>query len=263
LGTGGTNPVGTGETGTIVVGIGNSMLINPSPNHAAIVEGNADVYTFLVRHRDSSNALLDQTVGKIAVVESVRITATIDPTLTFIIDGVGTTDVGSTACGVGTTLSYNAPYTTGDVVLFGSLGLLNFNQLAQRLGVVTNASGGYVVTAYEAAAMKNINTATTIPDTTCNAGGCSAVTATPWTTVSTARSEFGYTMSNVGSSIPFTPGNFKAFGQTATNAQEIMKRTALPSTTEYAYVCYRITAHTSQEAGDYEAKVIYTASATF
>ena len=262
-GAGSTNPVGI--AGSMVVGVGNSQLINPSPNYTdTSAEGAADVYTFIVRHLDAGSALLDQAIGKIAVVESVRVTATVDPTLTFTIDNVGTTNASSTACGTGSSLASSATSTTADIVAFGSLGLgTTGNQLAQRLSCITNASGGYVVTAYENATMKNINTATTIPNTTCNGGGCTYTTAAPWTTFSLLKSEFGYTMTNIGSSIPFTAGNFKPFGIGSAQAQDIMKRATLPSTTESAYVCYRITVHTGQEAGDYEAKVVYTATATF
>ena len=260
-GAGSTNPVGVG--GSMVVGIGNSMLINPSRSDNT-TEGSADVLTFIVRHLDSGSLLLDQTFGKIAVVESVRVTATVDPTLTFTIDNTGATTIGSTACGVGTSLASGATNTTSSMVAFGSLTIgTTGNQLAQRLSCITNASGGYVVTAYEAAAMKNINTATTIPDTTCNGGGCTYTTAAAWTTASTTKSEFGYTMTNIGSSIPFTAGQFKAFGVGAAQAQNIMIKPSLPATTESAYVCYRISVHTAQEAGDYEGKIIYTATATF
>ena len=263
---GGTNPAGTGATGTIVIGVGNSMLINPSPSHTAAAEGTADTFTYILRHLDSAGVLLDQTVGKIAVVEAVRVTATIDPTLTFTIDNSGAISAGSTACGTGTSLAAAASSTTGDQVIFGSLAIgTTGNQLAQRLSCVTNALGGYVITAYENSTMENISTGTTITDTACNGNGCSYTTAAAWTSASTTKSEFGYTMNTLGggSSIPFVQGNFKAFGQGPTQAQEIMKRITTPTSTEFAYVCYRITATTIQEAGDYEAKIVYTATATF
>lgn len=272
---GGTNPAGTGATGTIVVGIGNSLLINPSPSHSAAAEGTADVFTYIVRHLDSSSLLLDQTVGKIAVVESVRVTATIDPTLSFSIDSVGTSSVGSTACGgTGTTLSPGAVSTNGDQVIFGSLAIQANNILAQRLSCVTNANVGYVVTVYEDAVMRSIgNTsptgvAVTIPDTLCNGANCSTTTATAWSTISSTRSEFGYTMyssymAGIGASIPFVPGNYKPFGVGVANAQDIMKKPSVPTVTEYASVCYKITATTVQPAADYEGKIIYTATATF
>lgn len=263
LGAGNTNPAGTGETGTIVIGSGNTMMINPSSSNSILQEGNANVFGYLLRQQDSSSQTIDQVEGKIALVESVRVTATIDPSITFMIDSIGATDVGSTACGSGTTLSPGAAYTTGDQVIFGSLSLSAFNQLAQRVSCVTNAPGGYVVTVHENGVMKNINTATTIPDTLCNGGGCTPSSATIWNTVSGSRSEFGYTMTNVGSSIPFVAGNFKPFGIGSANAQKIMERTVLPGGIESAYLCYRLSVTTSQEAGDYEGKIVYTATATF
>ena len=263
LGAGITNPAGTGATGTIVIGTGNTMMINPSPSNTALQEGNANVFNFILRHLDSTSLLLDQTPGKIAVVESVRVTATVDPSITFYIDGLGSTSVGSTACGVGTTLSSGAIYTTGDQVIFGSLALSSFNQLGQRLSCVTNAPSGYVVTVHENGVMKNINTASTIPDTLCNGAACSITSATAWDTPSSTRSEFGYTMTNIGSSIPFTPGQFKPFGISNTNAQPIMIRTGTPSTIESANICYRLSVTNFQEAGDYESKIVYTATATF
>lgn len=263
LGAGGTNPAGTGETGTIVIGSGNTMMINPTSSNSASQEGTANIFSFVLRHLDNSGVLIDQSMGKIALVEAVRVTATIDPSITFIIDGIGATEVGSTACGTGTTLSPGAPFTSGDQVMFGSLALSSFNQLSQRLSCVTNASGGYVVTVHEEGVMENINSGTTITDTACNGGGCTTTNATAWTTVSSTRSEFGYTMNNVGSSIPFTPGYFKPFGIGPVNAQKIMERTSLPNGIESAYVCYRLSVTTSQEAGDYEGKVVYTATATF
>jgi hypothetical protein len=263
LAPGGTNPAGTGATGTIIIGNNTNYLINPTSSNAAINEGGANIFNFILRHLDSSAQLIDQVPGKIALVEAVRVTATIDPSITFTIDGVGASDMTSGACGSGTTLSPGAINTTGDQVFFGSLILSSFNQLGQRLSCVTNASGGYVVTAYEAGVMKNINTATTIPDTLCDGANCSPTNATPWSVIDNTRSEFGYTMTNINSNIPFIEGYFKPFGIGSDNAQKIMERTSLPSGNESAYVCYRLAVTTSQEAGDYEGKIVYTATATF
>lgn len=263
LGSGITNPSGTGETGTIIIGNSNNNLINPTSSNEISEEGSANIFTFILRHLDSSGNVVEQVPGKIALVEAVRVTATIDPSITFMIDSVGATEIGSTACGIGTTLSPGAIYTSGDQVVFGSLSLSSFNQLAQRLTCVTNATGGYVVTAYEQGVMKNISTNTTIPDTLCDGANCTPSNATPWTTVSSTRSEFGYTMNNLSSSIPFTEGYFKPFGIGSDNAQKIMERTSLPGGNESAYVCYKLSVTTSQEAGDYEGKIVYTATATF
>ena len=266
LGAGITSAVGIAVTMT--VGAANNMFINPSPSHSAL-EGNADIFTYILRQGDSNSVIIDSAFGKIAVVEAVRLTATVDPTLTFIIDNIGATDVGSTACGAGTSLAPGAPSTTGDEVLFGSLSIgTTGNQLAQRLRVNTNAPYGYVVTVYESGPMRNIGITgldgigVSIPDAICDTGPCTITSAQAWSIGTT--SGFGYTMKNVGSSITFNgPSNFKPFGNGTANSAEIMKKLTTPIAEESAYVCYRITAANSQTPGDYEGKVTYTATATF
>jgi hypothetical protein len=261
LGLGGTNQIGVGYSAAIGQNLATgSQLINPSPKDTT--QGAADVYTFFIRHLDNLNALFDgDTVqGKIAVVEAVRVSATVDPTLTFTIDAVGTGS-GQTACGI--TFGSIAANSTATQVAFGSLALATSNDLGQRLSCTTNADNGYVVTVYEDGKMKSITTGTTIPDTTCGGGGCtSSGVGTSWTSFS--ASGWGYTIENisVGTTI-FNYGHYRPFGDGASNAQQIMKNVATPSTTEQAYVCYRLTASTTQEAGNYENRLIYTATATF
>ncbi len=270
MGAGVTNPVGT--SATVVIGRDlstGSQLINPSAavGRPVTSEGIADVYNFFVRHRDASDALIDADTmqGRIAVVESVRVTATVDPTLTFIIDNVNV-GAGQTICG--NTLGTAASNTTATQVAFGSLQLAAFNDLAQRLSCVTNSRYGYVVTAYESKPMTNISSGTTIPDTDCDAGTCNATTQAAWIT-DNSTSQWGYAMQNISSStIGADYGgtglfNAKAFGLGAANAQMIMRNTSTPTVTERSYMCYRITASTTQEAGKYESQIIYTATATF
>jgi len=262
LGIGGTNQIGVGYTMTTGKALASgSQLINPSPANTA--EGSADVYTFYIRHRDSSSALFDgDTIqGKIALVEAVRVTATVDPTITFTIDatGVGT---GSTACN-SPAFGLNGANTTATQVAFGTLILDSANDLGHRLSAITNADNGYIVTVYEDGKMENITSGTTIPDTTCGGGGCTTSgVGTSWT--SFTASGWGYTIQNlsVGTTI-FSYGNYRPFGDGAANAQQIMKNIATPSATEQAYVCYRLTASSTQEAGNYENRLIYTATATF
>ena len=265
LGAGITNATGVGVSYAVTIGrdLGSgSQLINPSAKDSGHTEGNADVYTFYIRHLDNTQTLQDaDTVqGKIAVVESVRVTATVDPTLTFTIGTTNATQVGGTACG--TTMASTANSTSGDSVSFGSLALGSANDLAQVLSAVTNASGGYVVTAYETGSMKNIADSATIADTNCGGTGCTSSSEQTWTTYS--ASGWGYTLQNlnVGTSI-FSYPKYRPFGNGQANAQTIMKNTTTPTTTEQAYICYRIAVATSQEAGNYENHLVYTATSTF
>ena len=262
LGVGGTNQIGVGYSATIGRDLSSgSQLINPSPSSNSRKEGTADVYTIYVRQLDSSQNVISTIKGKIAVVEAVRVTADIDPTLTFSI-GVTNVGAGGTPCGV--TLGSNASQTTADSVAFGSISLATANDLAQQLSCVTNAKGGYVVTVYEQNPMTNIASGSTIPDTNCGGNGCSPTLDAFWNNFN--NSGWGYTLQNVNVANPvfdYLSGGYRAFGVGPGGAQQIMRNPSTPSTREQAYVCYRLSAAPIQEAGSYEAKLVYTATATF
>jgi len=268
LGAGITNPINVGTTITIgrTLTTG-SQLINPAPalNHTeGRADATADVYTFYVRHLDGSSAVVDPDTasGRIAVVESVRVTATVDPTLTFYIDNTGV-GVGATTCG-NTAFGNNAANTTATSVAFGSINLGAFNNLAQRLSCVTNSDSGYAVTVYENSAMRNVNTGTTILDTNCDAGTCTYSVGNTWIT-DTTQSGWGYTLQNINANTIGVGSTsiYKAFGVGAAQAQTIMSNSTTPTATEQANICYRLVASTTQEAGNYENQLIYTATATF
>lgn len=269
LGAGGTNPTDIGVTGTIVIG-GTNQLINPAPapGHTVGQAGaTADTHTFILRHLDSTDAIIDNdtSIGKIALTESVRVTAIIDPTITFYIDAVGATIAGTTRCGV--SLSAGAPQTTATSVNFGSLSLGQFNDLAQRFTCSTNAVSGYVVQVFETAPLTitSAGSTSTIPDTTCDSG-CTIDAAGAWNT-SMSESKFGYSLDAVsGSPVAFTHDdifNAKPFGVGYSNARAIMSRTTTPTTEDRGYICYRITASNFQEAGTYQNQINFIATATF
>lgn len=273
LGAGSSNAINVGVSLTIGRNLSTgSQLINPSPS-ITHTEGTAgplfDVYSFYVRHLDANGQVvnIDTSAGKIAVVEAVRVTATVDPSLTFIID-VGTSlGVGSTACGnASTPFLANAANTTPTAVSYGSLTVGAFNNLAQRLSCLTNANNGYVVTVFQDSKMINKSTGITIPDTTCDGGGCTYTTAQPWTTNNTT-SKWGYTLQNMSTGVTSTTfsytNGYKAFGTGFGQAQEIMRNNSTPASTERAYICYRLTVSNSQQAGNYENKLTYTATSTF
>ena len=271
MGAGVTNPVDVGTS--IVIGRAlstGSQIINPAPaiSHTeGQADSTADTYTFYIRHLDASDNVVDANtvVGRIAVVESVRVTATVDPTITFAI-GTSGVDTGSTACG--NALGAPADSTTATSVAYGSLNLAAFNDLAHHLSCVTNADNGYVVTVYEIGQMEEISSGTTIPDTNCD-GSCSAATAAEWASDNT-NSEWGYSIENINVGVSvfhYDQGGAtfaaKAFGDGTANAKQIMTNTDTPTATETAFICYRLTASTTQESGNYENQLIYTATATF
>lgn len=237
-------------------------LINPSPASTSRYPGASDNYTFKVRHTEgiaNSYTVADETIGTIAVVEAVRVTATVAPILTF---QMAARASATTNCNVAADVS-----TTPTSVPLGTITTTAFRNAAQELAVTTNAVGGYTVTASESGALSMGGLGvTTIPDTTCTATPCTVTTTADWT--STAYKGFGYALENVSSDNPVpsgirynTGGTFMArpFGLTGI---QIMTYSG-PVDSSRAYVCYRAVVSGIQAAGDYQNYVIYIATATF
>jgi len=259
------NNATTEQTITIGTATSSEQPINPAPSSTSKTLGDADTYSFYVDHLNSSNAVVDQTQGKIAVVESVRVTAVVEPSLEFEIDGVNSS---VTACGVSTDVGTSAPY-----VAFSTLQISNFINAAQKLKAATNASSGYSVTAEEANEMRLIGATgpivgTTIPDTNCD-GACTEASGVGWTDAT--NNGFGYSLDNVtgtpasfeysDDATGFLARQFSNIGNGET-AYEIMSNNA-PTNTEEVYVCYRITVSATQQPGTYTNDVTYIATANF
>lgn len=241
-------------------------LINPAPASTTRLPGQADTYTFRVRHTygtAQSYSVVDETLGTLGVVEAVRVTATVSPTLTFQISGraSGTSNCGQSA---GATTTYNtAP--------FGTVSTSSFTNLAQMLSVSTNAAGGYAVTASESGVLTayNVTGTPTIANTTCDSGTCTYNQSTSSDWDDTTKKGFGYGLQSVnGAPVPASKdyddcasSTFCAF-PFGTTGVTIMSESS-PVDSDQAYVCYRIIVSGTQAAGDYENYVIYIATATF
>lgn len=254
---------GNGAIGaSITINIGNTngtnSLVAPaptqtSPTHAV---GTADTYLFKVYNFDAVDAEVDNTNGKIGLIESVRVTATVDPTITF---SIGASSSGVTACGVTTDVT-----TTATSVPFGTLSLNTFVDGAQLLTVSTNAVNGYSVTAIENDQMSIGGLgATTIPDTTCDSGTCTSTSESNWATP-TDNPGFGYSLTSLsGATVPFTAGgSFSSRPFDTTTPREVMSSTGVANSHQIN-VCYRISVDATQAAGDYENQITYTATATY
>lgn len=266
----GSGGIGTSITLTIGNTNGTNTPIAPGEN-STHTEATADTYTFQVRNYSSGDALIDQTNGSIGLIESVRVTATVDPTISFAISGVSTA---TSTCGatpdIDTTTGTNSPLA----VPFGSLSLNTFKDASQKLTVSTNATNGYAVTAIEDDELgKDGATTPNIADTPGDNTSASDSVSDEWNTAS--NNGFGYSIQNVdAASVPFQystatgncTGTFCA-RQFANNAATDSPAQIMSSTTvanaEDIYMCYRVSISGTQQAGDYENLVTYTATATF
>jgi hypothetical protein len=272
----GAGGVGTDfTTGTLFTVSG---IINPAPR-VGHSDGVANSHTLLIQHRDSGSVVQDSTAVAVGVIEAVKITATIDPTISFSISGVASS---TTKCGVSTNVT-----TTALEVPFGVLSLTNFVNAAQKLTVSTNGINGYVVTAI-ANDQLGLNGQTCTGDNTANTvcirdsrGDNTAMSHTAidkWDNTSTKG--FGYSLAVIGGGFgtPATPfqynttsgscsgGTFcaKHFAdpEDSQTPQQIMSHTSVADAHEID-VCYRIIPAVTNAAGQYQNSVTYTATATF
>lgn len=267
-GSGGVNTpitITIGETG------GSNTPIAPAPD-SSHSEATADTYSFLVRNYDNIDNLVDNSTGKTALIESVRVTATVDPTISFAISGIAS---GANPCGTGTTNQTDVDTSTGTnaplAVPFGTLALNTFKDAAHQLVVSTNATNGYTVTAQENDQLgKDGGTTPYIQDTDGDNGTADESTEDTWDTP-TSHPGFGYTLKSIsGATVPFTTTgstfNARRFPSVADPdsplVQTIMSNTTVANS-DTVNVCYRISVDATQAAGDYQNQITYTATASF
>ena len=266
---------GAGSIGqAIVITIGNTNGTNTPVAPAtgtAHTEGTADTYSVLIKNfgasaNPNSATPVDSSTGKVALIEAVRVTATVDPTISFSIAGIAS---GQTRCNVSTDVT-----TTALSVPFGTMALNTFKTLAHDLTVSTNATGGYVVTASENDQLgKDGATTPNIADNPGNNTLASESVSDEWTTATV--NGFGFSLENVDAAVvPFqyTTATGNCTGtfcsrQFADITGAETPATIFSSTTvanaENVYVCYRLSVGATQTAGDYQNQVIYTATGTF
>ncbi len=269
-----TNECAASSTITITIGDGTKKLINPAPySSESRTQGLADIYTINVKTRDGSDNTIDESDIKIAPVEGVLVSATVDETLSFQVTGKATS---TSACGQTTdvtTTAYSVPWgtiATADTFLEG----------AQQLTVSTNADGGYSVTIEENDQMGKDGITCTgagageanncIQDTTCNATGCTETTSQDWTDAATYHG-LGYSLANVdGTDATFLYNDLgRSFSakqiadlEASEIKQQIMRNTG-PVNSKDIYVCFRIAISSTQPAGYYYNKIKYIATASF
>ncbi len=267
-------------------------LVNPAPP-TAHSQGTADTYTIDVDtydgDPDSGGQLIDYVNTKVAPIEGVLVSATIDESLSFTVAGI--TDDDQTYCNIARTAS--SPDSTAYSIPWGTIAstyLAATHNAAQLLTVSTNALSGYKVYIEENDQMGrngNVCTGATpaadqytftagicIRDTACGAVACDHQTLKDWTDMATYPG-FGYSLDHVSG----TDSEFNWDDSAATwNAKQIADQEAsesksdstaeimdntVPVSSSSIHVCFRIAIPGTQPAGYYYNKIKYTAVSTF
>ena len=253
-------------------------VINPAPitGHA---QGTADIYEINIKTRDGADATLDNSDVKVAPIEGVFVSATVDETLSFAVAGAAA----GTHCGLTTDVT-----STAYSIPWGTIAAVDtFYEASQQLTVSTNADAGYTVKIEANDQMGKDGVACTgatagesvncIKDTTCGASACSESAAYDWTVPGTYQG-LGISLADVDGTDAVWDYDGKAAETTCTSgtfcARQIAdqeasetKATIMTNTGQVSSkdidVCYRIAVSGTQPAGYYFNKVKYTATATF
>lgn len=267
-------------------------LVNPAPP-TAHSQGTADTYTIDVDtydgDPDSGGQLIDYVNVKVAPIEGVLVSATVDESLSFTVAGV--TDDDQVHCNITRTAA--SPDSTAYSIPWGTIAstyAAATHNAAQLLTVSTNALSGYKVYIEENDQMGrngNVCTGATpaadqytftagicIRDTACGVVACDHQTFKDWTNMATYPG-FGYSLDHVSG----TDSEFNWDDSAATwNAKQIadqeasesrsastaeIMNNAAPVSGSSIDVCYRIAIPGTQPAGYYYNKIKYTAVATF
>ena len=262
----------------LTIQIAGNGIVNPAPI-TGHVQGTSDVYGVTIATQDSGSNVIDSAVPRVAPVEAVLISATVDESLSFVITGVS-----GSHCGTATTTT-----ATATSIPWGHFAATNtFYYAAQNLVVSTNANSGYTVTLSENDQMGrngNVCTGTTptvgdytfssatcIRDTVCSAATpCTEAVMGDWP-AATNFAGLGYTLATTSGTTAATfyynqggrTWNAKELAdiQGGRTAQTIMSSTG-PVNGDSIDVCYKITIPGTQPSGYYYNIAKYTATATF
>ena len=284
----GTSALPAGANLTVVVGTAAKGLINPAPNLTSHTQGQADTYLLNVYTKTAASgggSTIESVPIKIAPVEGVLVSASVDETLSFTIAGLSPAQVTS-VCGTTPPGTNNVTTTAMSVPFGSSLTANTFYNAGQQLTVTTNAPGGYSVKVEENDQMGKDGKVCTgatagesvscIQDTTCDSGSCNESTYGKWE-VAASHNGLGYSLANVsGSHTPFTYATTlggcsgvtsfcaKSFPdqEASESKQNILSYTGVVNG-DSACVLYRLNVSGTQPAGYYFNKVKYTASAVF
>jgi hypothetical protein len=272
---------------TMTIGNSSKAPVNPAPKVNASythTQGTADSYNVLIQLLDGSSNIIDHVIVTTSPIESVLVSATVNPSLTLTIAGQNT----GTICGQTLTVTGSTAYS----VPFGDITQTNtFLNAAQKITVSTNATSGYYLKVAEDDEMSaDLNgdgvPETTLADTTCDDGLCTHSTSDHWN--STTTTGFGYSLQNISAAnVAFqysdTSGNcsggtycarnfpcvdyLNPSNPTACSTNDGSSQTIASSSTvasdESIYVCYRLNIGVTQPAGYYQTRIYYVAYGTF
>ncbi|KKR49636.1 MAG: Serine-rich adhesin, platelet-type [Candidatus Levybacteria bacterium GW2011_GWC1_40_19] len=139
------------------------IVLNPTKTAPS---GTSDRWLITLATQDSASIDIDTGKTRIATIESVKVSARIDPVLSFTIAGIEDALDVNTGNATGCTNQENTNSGTASSANMVNLGLLSTNKIkisAQLISIYTNTSSGYSLIASSSAPLTDIDTSHTIP----------------------------------------------------------------------------------------------------
>lgn len=151
-------------------------------------------------------------------------------------------------------------FTISDVsVELGAINPNTHNSATHDLTITTRGAGGYIIYAYEEHPLRHNNGSTDIPDTSCDAGGCTISNAEVWS--NTSIPGFGFNMS--GNDIPadFTDSTyFRPFADDeSADPMQIVMSSSNIANARTSTVTYKAGVSGTQAAGNYQTNIRFVA----
>jgi hypothetical protein len=224
-------------------------------------------YEIMLEHRDTNDILIESVQVTIAIVDNITMTAHVDATLTFTIDGMLAAEtVNGEACTEDTTA------TTTD---FGTLAPDVAKVVCQELTVATNATEGYIVTVQQDDDLKNSagDTINSFRDAGDGHGTTSPEIWVSPTNTLDAKNEYGHMGLTTEDADIQTLGGYEDYsgiqfaGLDGTNLTVVMHHDGPADGTTadkgLTQVAYKAEVSALQEAGDYISTLTYIATPTY
>ncbi len=236
-------------------GTGDTQIVNPSvtgPYSISVTTHGDDVGT--MKADGITLGLIDEQNDVVHINDTVSVTATVQSSLTFIING----QASGTACANSGSADVT---TTSTTIPFGNLATATPKIACQELIVSTNATNGYVVTLQQ-----NDDLTSAGADTIKKFVGTDGTPVT-WaspagtgTVPNRLNGHFGYTTDDTGYS-QYQPTKFA--GIAADDTPYSIVTEAGPVSNETNIISYEIEVDGLQEAGTYTNTLMYICTATF
>ena len=229
-------------------------------------------YTWIYTHNDADctsltqGGVVDNGLSAFAIFQGVTVTATVVEDLSMAVT--------ASSCSGYLEDSAQSIASATTSIGYGNIVAEDFYDSCQRIDIGTNAANGYIARIYKTQQLTS-GGSDVIPDGVCdNSPACSVSADEDWQT--DTNNGFGYCMQDKtlnGAEVadsdwstaffgPSATQQFKLISNSRSTAESIMQSNSATSTNS-AWIAYRLSVDSAQAAGTYSTEIIYTVTPKF